>query len=97
MKKKPNRVQQYYYITLHFFTQDVVNNQEARGVEIQFLLDTGASASIINYDTFLELPSQAHIPLQPSKVKLIAANAQPIPAKGECSSKFYYHLEGTNA
>jgi len=75
----------------------VVNNQEARGVEIQILLDIGASASIINYDTFLQLRSQAHIPLQQSKVKLIAANAQPIPAKGECSLKFYYDLEGTNA
>ena len=42
----------YLYMQLQFFTQDV---KIGSGIEIQFLLDTGASISVINLETFQEI------------------------------------------
>ena len=40
------------------------------GLETKFLLDTGASSSIINYHTYLELCKLQHIEMKASKIIL---------------------------
>ena len=86
------------YLNLYKFAQDV--NQKKNfitGLEIQFILDTGAASSILNYETFQALSNLTYIPLIKNHNKLVAANGGNIDILGICSIKLYLNLEATHA
>jgi hypothetical protein len=56
----------------HLFAND---NIPLHHLEIQFLIDTGAQCSLLNYDTFMQIKRQnPKIRLYPQTTELKAAN-----------------------
>ena len=78
----------------YFATRDA---QKDSGLEIEFMLDTGASCSIINYRTFWEI-SQIHHPImvhrsnKPTKTY----SGQVVPMIGYATIEFSYDPNGEN-
>ena len=76
----------------YFATGDA---QKDSGLEIEFMLDTGASCSIINYRTFWEI-AQFHHPIvvHTSKKLTNTYSGQVVPMIGYATMEFSYDLNG---
>ena len=76
----------------YFATGDA---QKDSGLEIQFMLDTGASCSIINYRTFWEIPQFLHPILVHGSNKLTKTySGQVVPMIGYATIEFSYDPNG---
>lgn len=63
----------HQFLNLKYLTRDV--NHSLTGLEIQFMVDTGAGVSIINYPTYVNLLLfNPNIKLKPATKRLRAAN-----------------------
>ena len=79
-------------IIFYFATGDT---QEGSGLEIEFMLDTGASCSIINYRTFWEVCQLQHpITIQESTKVTKTYWGQTVPMIGYANMTFSYDPEG---
>ena len=74
--------------------QSVGDKNKNNGLETQFLLDTGASSSIINYHTYLELCKLQHIEMKASKNHTLAVNGEKLKLLGQITFKTSFDIEG---
>ena len=84
------KVTDYLYLNHNYFTQDV---KYSDGVEIQFMLDTGASASIINYATYKQLQKINSVMMINTSDVLRTANNDPMSIFGTCQITLFYDLQ----
>ena len=76
----------------YFATGDT---QKDSGLEIEFMLDTGASCSIINYQTFWEICQLQHPIIFQKSTKLTKTySGQTVPMIGYAAINFYYEPDG---
>ena len=69
--------------------------QKDSGLELEFMLDTGASCSIINYRTFWEICQLQHpINIQKSTKLTKTYSRQTVPMIGYAAINFYYDPDG---
>ncbi len=107
LRKTQTKPETSYYLNLFAFPRDVKkfgtndSNAEnpqtapAKGVDIQLLIDTGASVSIMNYETFTEINRIQPLKLEKSNIRVRAANLQPIPMLGKCKINLSYNSINT--
>ena len=81
----------HIYINLY---QSVGDKNKNNGFETQFLLDTGASSSIINNHTYLELCKLQHIEMKASKNHTLAVNGEKLKLLGQITFKTSFDIEG---
>ena len=71
------------------------DTQKDSGLEIEFMLDTGASCSIINYRTFWEICQTQHpIAVNRSTKQTKTYSSQVVLMIGSAKIKFSYHTDG---
>ena len=92
MQDTSSRIQ--YYLQLFSFSRDEVHKSH-KAIQVQFLVDTGAQVSILNNATFKEI-QQMHpeIKIQPTNVRLRAAESSVMNILGTATITFHYDLTG---
>ena len=79
----------------NFFYFVTGDNQKDSGLEIEFMLDTGASSSIINYRTFWEICQTQHpITVKRSTTQTRSYSGQVVPIIGFATLTFSYDRDG---
>ena len=82
-------------LSLNIFYFATGDTQKDSGLEIEFLLDTGASCSIINYRTFWEIGQlQDPITIQKSTKITKTYSGQTVPMNGYATITFSYDPDG---
>ena len=82
-------------LSFNFFYLATGDTQQDSGSEIEFMLDTGASSSIIIYRTFLEdCQTQHPITGKRSTTQTKTFSGQVVPMIGFATLKFSYHPDG---
>ena len=82
-------------LSLNIFYFATGDTQKDSGLEIEFVLDTGASCSIINYRTFWEICQLQHpITLQKSTKLTKTYSGQTVPMVGYTNITFCYDPDG---
>ena len=72
---------QHFFIEL--FQYAVGDTNKNNGLSTQFLIDTGATCSIINCDTFTEIEKIQPLVVMPLEKSPLAANGHAMPMKGK--------------
>ncbi len=87
----------HFFLSLYLFSRDNPNSLH-KGIEAQFLVDTGAHVSIINYSTFRVIcDNMGKLDVKPTLVRLRAAQDSVMPIMGTVELTFYYDLERTHS
>ena len=82
-------------LSFNFFYFATGNTQKDGGLEIEFLLDTGASSSIINYRSFWEICQTQHpITVKRSTTQTRTYSGQLVPMMGFATLTFSYDPDG---
>ena len=82
-------------LSFNFFYFATGDTQKGSGLEIEFMLDTGASSSIINYRTFWEICQTQHpIKVIRSTTQTKTYSGQVIPMIGFATLIFSYDPDG---
>ena len=82
-------------ISLNIFYLATGDTQKDSGLEIEFMLDTGASCSIINYRTFWDIFQLQHpITIQKSTKVTKTYSRQTVPMTGYATMTFSYDPDG---
>ena len=82
-------------LSFNFFYFATGNTQKDSGLEIDFMLDTGASSSIINYRTFWEICQIQHkITVKKSTTQTRTYSCQIVPMIGFATLTFSYDPDG---
>ena len=82
-------------LSLNIFYFATGDTQKDSGLEIEFMLDTGASCSIINYRTFWEICQLQHpITIQKSTKVTKTYSGQTVPMIGYATITFSYDPDG---
>ena len=82
-------------LSLNIFYFAIGDTQKDSGLEIEFMLDTGASCSIINYRTFWEICQLQHpISIQKSTKVTKTYSGQTVPRIGYATITFSYDPDG---
>ena len=82
-------------LSFNFFFFATGDTQKDSGLEIEFLLDTGASSSIINYRTFWEICQMQHpITVKRSTIHTKTYSGQVVPMIGLATLTFSYDPDG---
>ena len=82
-------------LSFNFFYFATGDTQKDSGLEIEFLLDTGASSSIINYRTFWEICQTQHpITVKRSTIQTKTYSGQVVPMIGLAALTFSYDPDG---
>ena len=82
-------------LSFNFFYFATGDTQEDSGLEIEFMLDTGASSSIINYRTFWEICQTQHpITVKKSTTQTKTYSGQVVPMIGFATLTFSYDPDG---
>ena len=87
-----------FYLNLFIWSGTQVQEQNSfpQGIESQFLIDTGASISILNFETFKEIQRiQKHVKILTCTKKVLAANEQPINMMGMADIECSYDADNT--
>ena len=78
-------------LSFNFFYFATGDTQKDSGLEIEFMLDTGASSSIINYRTFWEIcQTQQPITVKKSTTQTTTYSGQVVPMIGFATLTFSY-------
>ena len=81
--------------SFHFFFFATGDTQKDSGLEIEFMLDTGTSSSIINYRTFWEICQMQHpISVTRSTIQTKTYSGQVVPMIGLATLTFSYDPDG---
>ena len=72
---------QKFFIEL--FQYAVGDTNKYNGLSTQFLIDTGATCSIINCDTFTEIEKNQPLVVMPLEKSYLTANGHAMPMKGK--------------
>ena len=82
-------------LSLNFSPFVTGGTQKDSGLEIEFMLDTGASSSIINYRTFWEICQTQHpITVKRSTTQTRTYSGQVVPMIGFAKLTFSYDPDG---
>ena len=82
-------------LSFNFFYSATGDTQKDSGLEIEFMLDTGASRSIINYRTFWEVCQTQHsITVKRSTTQTRTFSGQVVPMIGFATLTFSYDPHG---
>ena len=82
-------------LSFNFFFFATGDTQKGSGLEIEFMLDTGASSSIINYRTFWEICKTQHpISVKRSTIQTKIYSGRVVPMIGLASLTFCYDPDG---
>ena len=82
-------------LSFNFFYFATGDTQKDSGLEIEFMLDTGASSSIINYRTFWEICQTQHpITVKKSTTQTRTYSDQVVPMIGFATLTFSYDTDG---
>ena len=82
-------------LSFNFFYFATEDTQKDSGLEIEFMLDTGASSSIINYRTFWEIcQTQRPITVKRSTTQTRTYFGQVVPMIGFATLTFSYEPDG---
>ena len=82
-------------LSLNIFYFATGDTQKDSGLEIEFMLDTGASCSIINYRTFWEICQLQHpITIQKTTKVTKTYSGQTVPMTGYATVTFSYDPDG---
>ena len=82
-------------LSFNFFYFATGDTQKNSGLEIEFMLDTGASSSIINYRTFWEICQAQHpITVKRSTTQTKTYSGQVVPMIGFATLTFSYDPDG---
>ena len=82
-------------LSFNFFYFATGDTQKDNGLEIKFMLDTGASSSIINYRTFWDICQTQHpITVKRSTTQTRTYSGQVVPMIGFATLTFSYHSDG---
>ena len=82
-------------LSLNIFYFATGDTQKDSGLEIEFMIDTGASCSIINYRTFWEICQLQHpITIQKSTKVTKTYSGQTVPMNGYATITFSYDPDG---
>ena len=82
-------------LSFNFFYFTTGETQKDSGLEIEFMLDTGASSSIINYRTFWEICQNQHpITVRRSTTQTRTYSGQVVPMIGFATLTFSYNTDG---
>ena len=82
-------------LSFNFFFFATGDTQKDSGLEIEFMLDTGASSSIINYRTFWEICQTQHpISVTRSTIQTKTYSGQVVPMIGLARLTFSYDPDG---
>ena len=82
---------QHFFIEL--FQYAVGDTNKNIGFSTQFLIDSGASCSIINCDTFTEIEKVQPLVVMPLEKSLLAADGHAMPMKGKVVIEFPFDVE----
>ena len=80
---------------IELFQYAVGDTNENNGISIQFLIDTGATCSIINCDTFAEIEKIQPLIVMPLENSSSAANGHAMPMKGKVVIQSLFDVEYT--
>ena len=82
-------------LNFNFFYFATGDTQKNSGLDIDFMLDTGASSSIINYQTFWEICRTQHtIMVRRSTTQTRTCSGQVVPMIGFATLTFTYDPDG---
>ena len=82
-------------LSLNFFYFATGDTQKDSGLEIEFMLDTGASSSIINYRTFWEICQMQHpMKVTRSTIQTKTYSGQVVPMVGLATLTLSYDPDG---
>ena len=82
-------------LSFNFFYFATGDTQKDSGLEIEFMLDTGVSSSIINYRTFWEICQTQHpITVKRSTTQTRTYSGQVVPMIGFATKTFSYNPDG---
>ena len=82
---------QHFFIDI--FQYSVGDTNKNNGLSTQFLIDTGATCSIINCDTFTEIEKIQPLVVMPLEKSPLAANGHAMPMKGKVVSQSAFDVE----
>ena len=82
---------QQFFIEL--FQYAVGDTNKNNGLSTQFLIDTGATCSIINCDTFTEIEKIQPLVVMPLEKSPLAANGHAMPMKGKVVIQSAFDVE----
>ena len=82
---------QHFYIEL--FQYAVGDKNKNNGLSTQFLIDTGATCSIINRETFTEINKIQPLVVTPLEKSPLAANGHAMPMKGKTTIQSAFDVE----
>ena len=82
---------QHFFIEL--FQYAVGHTNKNNGLSTQFLIDTGATCSIINCDTFTEIEKIQQLVVMPLEKSPLAANGHAMPMKGKVVIQSAFDVE----
>ena len=77
-----------------FVSFNALSTDLKRGIKAEFLIDTGAQVSVINYPSFKAISNVQSLTLIPTKSNVRAADRLIIPFKGQCTIKFSLDIQG---
>ena len=82
---------EHFFIAL--FQYAVGDTNKNNGFTTQFPIDTGATCSIINCDTFAEIEKIQPLVVMPLEKSLLAANGHAMPMKGKVVIQSAFEIE----